>query len=142
MLNISKEYTDNLTNSLFNIISRKSNVDTSTMNELELELFGVRFGLTFIVFIKGRKYHIYAFTSVEEAKYVYDNIDKIEYLYCSEYNWDSIVGNIYDFVLTRYKFVCYSFEHLCAVHEYKTFIGRTEVLPTLDMITKQIERKN
>lgn len=51
----------------------------------------------YTISIFNKLYDVDAFTSLQAAEFIKNNIDNIEYLYSDEDEWDSVVGDIEDY---------------------------------------------
>ena len=113
-----KDYINRLIKSLNYIISQDhSNSDdpSDLFNECENikekldEQFHRCGRRSYIVFTKGKFYTICPYTTINDAKFVMENIEEIEYVYDYDYGTDTLIGNTREFFtqnkIPEYKYI-------------------------------------
>lgn len=136
-----EECKKDLITALEKIASRNQNIAKKDYSAIDLEIIDVRFGSEFVIFIGADKYTINAFTDISTARHVYENIDKIDYFYFEDYDFDSLVGDISGFVVTELKYDLFSSEYMSAMYYYSKYICESDHAPSRDDILTYIERK-
>ena len=101
MLDIVKEYMNNITKSLNYIIDRNMDIDLVETDDKYLETFDFRYLRSgcerYVIFIGTTKFDIDFLLTVEDAKYILEHLEDITYLYFERDMVDSIVGNIQEY---------------------------------------------
>lgn len=136
-----KECKQELVETLEKIMSRDKDIDKNEYTEIDLELVEVKFGRSFIVYVDNNKFNINFFTSSKTAKYVYNNIDSVTYIHWGNMFFDTLVGNISDFVVNELGFDSRSDNYFTAMQLYEQFIRKSDTIPTLETIISYIEER-
>ena len=136
-----KECKQELVETLEKFMSRDKDIDKNEYTEIDLELVEVKFGRSFIVYVDNNKFNINFFTSSKTAKYVYNNIDSVTYIHWGNMFFDTLVGNISDFVVNELGFDSRSDNYFTAMQLYEQFIRKSDTIPTLETIISYIEER-
>ena len=123
------------------ILSRDEDIDKSKYDDLELELMEVRFGCSFIIYVNQKKFNVNFFTPIETAKYIYDNVNDVTYIKCNSQFFDTLVGDIHDFIVNNFDFEEYNPEYFKAMQLYEHFIKESEITLTLENIVSYIKER-
>ncbi|MBO7212462.1 MAG: hypothetical protein J6V44_15885 [Methanobrevibacter sp.] len=139
MIKIPTKYKNNFLNSLCKLMTGAS-IDKKSMSEFEIERTNLDFGGDYILFINNVKYNINAFTDKATARYVYDNIDIMDYFYDDTEKFDTLVGDISKYITKKYNVQISDFRYICMKHSYIQYIANIKTSPQKQDIIKQIER--
>ena len=129
----------NLIETLKKLIDRNNDIDKSKYSGIELELADVRFGSGCIAFVNNERFNINFFTTIQTAKYVYDNIENVTYIQIEGYHTDTLVGYIPEFITEEFGFEDGSNNYFIAIQVYNQFIRNTNITPKLESVTEHIK---
>ena len=139
MLN-TEECKNNILEGMKYVLNREQDVTEDMMEteegcwlaeDLDQEYI-LKFKERYIVFIQDSMFTVDGTTSKEIAKYIIDNINKIEYVYATKAKEDSVVGNVKKFCSeNKIKELLY----------YRTIINFNQI-PTIDGILHELEELN
>lgn len=105
MLNLRNDYKKNLIRSLEYIVDRNEDITVYMNNNNRdyldfIELIDFKFhrnrAYFHVVFLCGKYYKVDAFMKVEDAKFILNNIDKIEYVCNIDKMYDTLFGDLLD----------------------------------------------
>lgn len=111
MLNLRDDYKKNLVRSLEYIIDRNEDIEVDMNNNNidyldSIEIIDFKFhrhrAYCHVVFLCEKYYKVDAFMKVEDAKFILNNIDKIEYVYNIDKMYDTLLGDLLDLYI-RYN---------------------------------------
>ena len=125
MTNIKEQYKKDIVHMCKKIIERNHDYDLDIMGDLEIERIGLDFD-DFIITIKEEKFNLNAFTSIEDCKYILGNVNKIDYIYSSNDNFDTILGNISDFIVNAFNCKRFDITYMTAIRYCRIFRENTK----------------
>lgn len=104
MLNLVKQYEDNIVKSLKYIVEKDLNVDVDKEETEEYSLYLENLDFKYlksgceryVVFVGKKKFEIDFALSTQDAQYILKNIKNIKYLYVETRQVDSVFGNLED----------------------------------------------
>ena len=139
MLNLRDDYKKNLVRSLEYIIDRNEDIvidmDNNDRDYLDfIEVIDFKFhrnrAYCHVVFLCGKYYKVDAFMKVEDAKFILNNIDKIEYVYNTDKMYDTLLGDLLDLFIRHNTNGC----------RYMKFMMQFNYLLTKDDAVKFFEK--
>ena len=139
------DYTDNIVSFVTYIINRNNDIDTNNLSDFDIEMLDNEFyrqvNGKYEIFINNHKYCLNSFMTVEDAKYVLNNINNISYVFSEFDDMDTLVGCIDVFIKTKFGNNMQITDYFSAIIMYENYVQNAKEPFTENDIYRFIERK-